>query len=108
MAFAFAFIRIHSELNLTAVAFNCQAKNYKERHYSLQKCNKEENKKKKSYRAHSTENYLLKIDEIKHSQGALKSLMLSNYKLHPLYASQIISFLTGKREGEMHKTQTRK
>lgn len=41
-AFAVAFIRIHSGLDLTAVAFNCQAKNYKDRHYSQQKCNKEE------------------------------------------------------------------
>lgn len=81
-AFAVAFIRIHSELYLTAVAFNCKAKNYKERHYSQQKCNK--GGKKKIKRAHSTGNYLLKIDEIKHSRGALKSLALSNYKLHPL------------------------
>lgn len=45
-AFAVAFIRIHSELYLTAVAFNCKVKIYKERHYSQQKCNKKGEKKK--------------------------------------------------------------
>ncbi len=34
---------------------------------------------KKNVHAHSTENYLLEIDEIKRSQAASKSLMLSNY-----------------------------
>ncbi len=60
-AFAVAFIRIHSGLDLTAVAFNCQVKNYKDRHYSLQKCNKEE---KKTCTLIPRKNYLLEIDEI--------------------------------------------
>jgi len=51
----------------------------------------QERGKKKQVWAHSTGNYLLKIDEIKCSQGAPKSLALSNYKLLPLYGSQIIT-----------------
>ncbi len=54
--------------------------------------------------ANSTENYLLEIDEIKRSQGASKSLMLSNYKLHPLYVSQIIT----RNFSDRQETQTGK